>query len=266
MIRRSSPYVCLLAVLFAGCMAADPSSPEGYTDEMQVLLLLDPSQTTQVALVEAVDVGGLLEDVRVVVTTPDEQAIATGVGMEHLGACIARYGILATVSDTKCVLLSFSPTPGEAYRVEISAEGRPTATASVLIPGDFWITDFEVDGDPPGSRGLTATWEASSGSYRYAVAISPETPTECFDVGGCDDGWSKIVSDTTFSDRIPDGTTDRSSDWYFDVYALSKGLHDFITTGAGGDVFPVPPSQNVTNGFGMVGAWVRKSHLLSSGS
>lgn len=262
---RYLAYCCQLSVLLAGCTATDLAAPVAETAEMQVLLLLDPSRATQVVLVEAVDVGGTLSDVKVVISTPDAREVAAGDGTGDASPCVARYGTVVAVNDVDCVLLNFSPGMGETYHVEISARDRPTATASVVIPGDFSITDFRADGDPPGSQSLSATWETSRDSYRYAVAIASEAPAYCPRIGGCG-GWSEVVADTTFSDRIPEGTIDQSRDWYFDVYALSKGLHDFITTGAGGDVFPIPPSQNVRNGFGMVGAWVRKSHLLSSGS
>ncbi len=258
---------CQLSVLLAGCTATDLASPIAETTEMQVLFLLNPSRATQVVLVEAVDVGGTLSDVNVVISTPDAREVAAGDGTGDASPCVARYGVVVSVNDTDCVLLHFSPGMGATYHVEISARDRPTATASVVIPGDFSITHFRADGDPPGSQSLSATWETSRDSYRYAVAIASEAPADCIDVRGCEEsGWSEIVADTTFSDRIPEGTIDQSRDWYFDVYALSKGLHDFITTGAGGDVFPIPPSQNVHNGFGMVGAWVRKSRPLSSGS
>jgi hypothetical protein len=47
-----------------------------------------------------------------------------------------------------------------------------------------------------------------------------------------------------------------------DVYALDRALFEYLTTGASGDLFPVPPVQNIVGGHGAMGAWVRRTRRL----
>lgn len=149
----------------------------------------------------------------------------------------------------------------------VRAEGYASASATVRIPNGFNIIRAEAHGEPPGREGLEAAWSASEGSYRYLVGLRAEVPPWCALTEGdlCGvapdrQGWFTMLPDTVLDTTVSTEELEGGEGpWYFEVYATDEPLHGFLTTGHAGDLFPVPPKQNVEGGYGAVGSWVRRS-------
>ncbi|MEJ2184450.1 MAG: DUF4249 family protein [Gemmatimonadota bacterium] len=147
---------------------------------------------------------------------------------------------------------------GATYSVTVSADSFPTATASANVPGDFKILDHEANGSPPGTAGLSVSWTPSAGAYRYLVTLRAESTPECYPY--CWNGWSAIAESTSFTGSVPAAALSKGlGPWLLDVYALDRHLYEYLSSGTGGPLFSVAPTSNVQNGYGVVGAWVRRS-------
>ena len=71
----------------------------------------------------------------------------------------------------------------------------------------------------------------------------------------CHDGWYAEVDGTSATLSLPSKAIDEAVEPVtLDVTALSKEMHDYLTSGTEGEFFSVPPIQNVENGFGFVGS------------
>ncbi len=79
-------------------------------------------------------------------------------------------------------------------------------------------------------------------------------------------GWFAVTRDTVLETAVAgkgaEGSANGGGPWYVDVYAVSRSLHDYLTTGSTSELLPVPPVQNVKGGYGAVGAWVMRSYTL----
>jgi hypothetical protein len=140
------------------------------------------------------------------------------------------------------------------------------------VPGDFEVLDVRAEGTaPPGSEGLYVRWTESEGAYRYLVALRATIPPWCVEYGErCLNGSTQVLPDrqgwfavtqntvlqTVVSGEAAEEIASGRGPWYVDVYAVSKPLYEYLTTGTSGRLFPVPPVQNVEGGYGAVGAWV----------
>lgn len=258
-----------------GCQepTAPPSSP-GTTNRLTLFMVLDPDAMLQVLTVEASETGGQLEDVAAeVYRIPSPESTEQGVlvasaraeptfDRDELHPCIARYGILDSKSAIRCLRFAFDPEPGVAYRVVVRAAGRPTASATTRVPQAFRILDATASGKPPRVGELRARWTESGGAYRYFVALRPAVAPRCPNVNGCSDGWYASTERTEVSAHVPEGALKGEGQWLLDVYAVDRALHEYLSTGSGGALYPVPPVQNVTGGYGAVGSWLRRSVSL----
>lgn len=255
----------------AGCDDPTMLRPApGLNREMILTMVLDPDESRQVLFVEAVDVDGHFEGwVRSEIFDSRGSLIGSEIHdsipknpadrVENNLPCAVRYGVLGTANPSACFEFDLQPEHGSRYRVRVSAEGRPTAEAETLIPGDFQILDVDATGSPPGTTGLRVRWTPSSGSYRYIVAIRSER-VECYDVKGCLDGWYADTDATELYATVPaEKLRAGRGPWWVDVYAMDRALYEYLTTGSGGDLFAIPPVQNVEGGYGVIGAWVRRS-------
>lgn len=236
--------------------------PADLARAMTVRLLLVPGTDVQPLWVTTLDVGdlALIDGLSVTVTTQNHvvaQADSLALNDVDMDPCHARYGVLALESRFACVGLSFDPVPSRRYEVTVAAANRPTATASVVVPGDFRITELDASGNPPGTDGLTATWTRSDSAYAYLVSYVGHG-LDCSDVQGCPNGWFVTTPDTTLTTVVPEPTLTQNATWSVDVFAIDKGLFDYLTTGSGDAFFAVPPVSNVQRGYGFVGAWIHK--------
>lgn len=259
-----------IAGLMAGC--DDPAQPIELPSDllrsMSVRLLLVPGTDIQPMWATTLDVSefGIIGGLSVEVTSEAGVVVRIDSVTEDMAvsdACDDRYGVLALNSKFACVELPFDPTPGRRYRVTVRAADRPTATASVLVPGEFELDEITATGSPPGTERLTATWSRSDSAYAYLVGYSAYG-LECgvVNVNGCPDGWFVSTRDTVLETTIPEPTVEPSGGWRLDVFAVDHGLLEYLTTGSGDEFFVVPPVSNVEGGHGFVGAWVHQAYNL----
>lgn len=259
--REAVLAVLLLVLVVASCDDPTRALHVPVSDRsMTIFAVLHPDSTSQPLWVQTVDLGPseLIAGLRAEVLLGDS-LVARVEGTEGTGEACGRYGILGTNSAVGCPVLPFQPAAGQTYTVVVSADQRPTATATVRIPGEFEITTAAGRGDPPGTEGLSASWTPSDGAYRYMVALR-DTGPGCSNVHGCPGGWYETTTETAIEAVVPERSLKAGTGgWYLDVYALDRGVYDYITSGAGGEFFSVPPASNVTGGHGVVGAWLRRS-------
>ena len=262
---RAAAAAAVIAVGAAAC--DDPLQPIDVpqVDALRIFMVLDPDEDTQMMLVEHT-AGELLTGLRGVVVTEGREIASDAVppdrSVEERLPCLLRYaGVL--VEFPRCLTLPFTPEYGASYDVRVSASERPDASATTTVPGDFRIVSHKVSGSPPGTGGLNVTWTRSSGVFRYVVAIRGEKSDNCAHPTGCFKRWFATTTDTTLAATISDEYFERAGGpWHLDVYAMNKDVFTHLMTGAAGTFFPVAPAQNVSGGFGAVGAWVRRSVAL----
>jgi hypothetical protein len=247
---------------------------------MKVFAILDPDAPSQPVLVSPATTEGVVDQLTGKFSRTDGWS-ASAIGVEEqdeLHQCIQRYGTLAgSGGQPRCLDFAFTPRYGDTYRFRVSARDRPTATATATVPGDFEVLEVSAKGDPPGTEGLEVRWTKSEGAYRYLVGLRAETPPWCGNGQcGCNtdgsycrwvhpdrQGWFAVTTDTVLSTVVSGKGAEEIADgegpWYVEVYAVDKAIYEYLTTGTSGDLFPVPPVQNVEGGYGAVGAWVRRS-------
>lgn len=273
-LRSLVPVPLVLALGIAGLVAGcdDPAQPIEVPSDllrsMSLRLLLVPGTEIQPLWVTTLDVSefGIIEGLSVDVISEAGVVVRIDSVTEDMAAsdaCYERYGVLSLNSKFACVELPFDPIPGRRYRVTVRAAGRPTATASVLIPGPFELGEITATGSPPGTERLTATWSRSDSAYAYLLGYSAGG-LECgvVNVKGCPDGWFTTTRDTVLETTIPEPTVEASGGWRLDVFAVDRGLLEYLTTGSGDEFFAVPPVSNVEGGHGFVGAWVHQRYSL----
>lgn len=262
----------MLALSLAACSDALRVREAPVDTRMAVIMILEPLRGTQP--MEIQETPGLPHTaVEVVVESGDSLVVADtmvpGTTLMSLVPCADRHGmhIEQPRPDSAswiwlCTTFEFEPRYGTAYTVRVSREGRRTATASTLVPGDFEIVDGEIEGEPP--RRISATWTRSAGAYRYLVALGGgetmggDSRFECLEPSCA--RWFAVTQDTTLASAIDPRYLERTSPPYsIKVWAVSKELFEGVMTGATSGFFPIPPAQNVSGGLGTVGAWVRRS-------
>lgn len=268
--RARVPRVALLAwtaLAAAGCGDPLATRQPGVAEGLSVFMVVDPDQASQPLVVKTAAPGGSVRGLRVELETADGTDVPFTInepieGFELL-PCVARYGSIVGDSEPSCVDLSFAVTKGETYRISVSAEEEPTATASFTVPRDFALTRVQAEGSPPGTGGLQVEWTPSAGAYRYLVAVRPQGAPQCVKDGGCQRTWFEATTGTSVRTTVPAGELDGSEGpWFVDVYAVDRPMYEYLTSGVAEDLFPVPPIQNVERGYGAVGSWVRRSQVL----
>lgn len=264
---RTHPLAALaLSLLLGACDDPLATRPPPELRALRVFLVVDPDAASQPLLVQPVSAGGVLRGLRGEVRAgvqPVAAITAAATPDNEFLPCAARYGILDADAEPRCLDFRFAPRPGTTYRVSVSAEGFPDAAATVAVPGDFRLLAATARGALPGTDGLEVSWTPSTGAYRYLVTVRAAVAPECVRIRSCDQRWFAVTSDTTVQTRVPaDKLEGGSGPWSVEVYALDRALFEYLTTGASGDLFPVPPVQNVVGGHGAMGAWVRRSRSL----
>lgn len=257
------PLVLLLSVA-----CDNPAAPRlaPRVPEMIVMLALDPDSSVQPLVVTTAEVGGRLAGLRADVyrgnvVVASAQA-ATPAPEGELSPCAARYLVFLQSAEIRCLALDFTPEFGTTYRLVVSADGRPQASAVATVPGDFDLLEVEADGEPPGTGRLLASWTESDGRYRYVVGLRSE---EICNQIGCESrpAWHAVTEATEISTTVPEDEIEGGlGPWHLDVYAVDQALYQFLTTGTGGDLFSVPFIHNIEGGYGIFGAWVRRSRPL----
>lgn len=226
---------------------------------MVVLLLLDPDFSTQPLLAYAVNGVGPIPGARGEVYRGGE-LVAAEAASTFFWSCADRYGSLGGAGVPACIDFDLTPEFGATYEVRASGEGFPSISATVSVPGDFRVREVTARGTPPGTEELQVRWTPSSGAYRYVVALRPQMEPRCIAMNNCRQGWYAVTSDTVLREKVPAAELEGAEGpWSVDVYAMNQAAYEYLTTGTAGNLFPVPPVQNVNGGYGAAGAWVRRS-------
>lgn len=259
------------ALLLAGCDDPARLLTPPPVRSMSLYMVLDPDRPEQPLLVKSPQadepVLALRGEVRQAAATVESIAPEGDGTRDDYGPCIHSYGhIVHTGGPPRCLAFSFSPRHGATYAVSVAAQGRPTASATVTVPGPFKIRSAAAQGSPPGTDGLQAAWTRSEGAYRYVVALRSDSLYSCYYDPTCSEpdwdtqAWWVATTDTAIEVRVPaDRLRGGMGGWRVEVYAMDRHVFDFLSTGTVAEPFPVPPRQNVQGGYGAVGAWVRRS-------
>ncbi len=270
---RGTQMRAVAAVLIlAGC--DDPTSLRSVPEKVNAMVIttvFDPDSATQALVAEPV-VGTFEGWFRIEVRDETGELVATEThdsvtispdpdSEEHhqeLLPCLRRFGGILSARPA-CYIIDFRPEHGARYRIRVTAEGFPAAEAETHVPGEFDLLEVETSGSPPGTKGLYVRWSRSEGAYRYIVAMRSQHVT-CYSTRGCLKGWYHVTDATEMRAEVPASDLEPGSGpWYVDVYALDRALYEYLTTGSGGDLFAVPPLENVDGGYGVVGSWLRRS-------
>lgn len=261
----------LIALLSASASACDDPTAVRRAPPlsgMRLFMIVDPDEASQPLLVKPADEGGTLTNLRVEVRTGAGDFVPVTVlppefeGFE-LQPCIRRYGAIVGGNVPQCLDLEFQVDKGQSYQVRVFADEHPTASARFTVPGAFSIEHVNAGGSSSMPRELNVRWTPSANAYRYLVAIRPAVAPECVERGGCQRNWFAVTTATEVRTAVPEGELEGSGGPFFvDVYSVDRAIYQYLTSGVAENMFPVPPVQNVENGRGAVGAWVRQSHQL----
>lgn len=272
---KAFALACLAGTLIlAGC--DDPLAPREPAEvrALTVFMILDPDAPAQSALIAPTATTDTLPALTGEFGPANGEATvqATGAASSEytaLRSCLWTYGSIPfrTAAPPRCLTFPATPHHGERYRVTIAAPGWTPATGTTRVPGEFEIRSAVARGDPPGTRGIEIHWTRSQGVYRYLVGLRAAVPPwDCgFDCYAPPDrqGWFEATTDTTLKTTITGAAaeelTGTTGPWYVDVYAVDRAAYDFLMTGTTGELFSVPPIQNVEGGYGAIGSWVRRS-------
>ncbi len=144
-----------------------------------------------------------------------------------------------------CLALPVVVEPGATYKIEATADGHPTASGTTRVVGNFEIDRTELSGNV-----LSASWTPSLAAHRYLMGVVYWDTNWC-----CSPGWSADLPGTSFNAAIPREAIDSAGPVpTLVVSAVDRHYHAYLTTGHAGQLFKVPPVQNVEGGFGMVGS------------
>ena len=169
---------------------------------------------------------------------------------EDKGPCAGQPYYAASLGVARCLAPGTMLDPGAAYMVEASAEGYRTAWGHTRAVGDFEISSAVLTRSGA-SATLDASWTGSVAAHRYFVSLRRLHPP----YGEIPKGWYAEVDGTSATLSLPSKAIDEAVEPVtLDVTALSKEVHDYLTSGTEGEFFSVPPIQNVENGFGFVGS------------
>ena len=197
----------------------------------------DSGQPGWTRLVSVRPLGGRLVD-------EDERLCATAVNVYHL-----------ETSESVCAILDAALVPGETYRVEVSAEGRPTASGNTRAVGDFHVQHAMLSWDD-GSPVLASSWTPSSYAHRYLTGLR-RWETTCIN---CSEAWFVDVDSTNYTGPVPQEKVDSAGPSpAVTVAAMDRHLHAFLTSGHGWDLFAVSPVMNIDNGLGVVGTVITRT-------
>ncbi len=261
-VRRWMTGLAALA-LMAAC--DDPSAvvEPPVVRALSLFMIMAPDEPQQALVVTGVQ--GEAVGAPVVEVLMDDQLVLRSQSRGSRWTCEARYGSVVP-RNAACLVFSLAWAPGFPYTVRVSAAGYDTATATLQAPGEFHILSASAAGSPPGTAGLSASWTHSMGVSRYVVALRSDSLRACWMRGTCAEGawnaqgWMAVTADSAIHAVVPPAEVrGGTGGWRLEVYAMNEALFDYLTTGSGTDPFPVPPAQNVRGGYGVVGAWVRRS-------
>lgn len=253
-------YVRISVILLASTGCMDPAAPRAAPDDLDralaIYAILDPdveqpSLAVSTAFIRDTVLEGLTTRLR---RSSGDDEMVKGTSVE-LGVCFPSGFYYATTVE--CQAFPEPIASGRTYTVTAEAASYPAVSGTTVIPGPFEITDVDAAGEPPGTARLDAAWTVSRGAHGYVVGVRADT-TVCHSVYGCD-GWFAVTANTQFSGRVPGHALQQGrGPWSVYVYALDRHLYEYLTSGTNGDLFSVPPAENVVGGYGVVGSWVRR--------
>lgn len=262
--RARRPLAALVSLALIAC-GDDPLRirPAPLTGELAQFTILEPDRGVQAVQVQQPP-GTTTSGVRATIDSGGVPLSSDTATVAHLidPLCLDRYGSGSVPLEDQawimgCVTVPFRPRFGGTYRVRTEAAGRPTVSGTTSVPGDFHILAREL-APVAGGMHVRGAWTRSAGAYRYVVMLDAVPSDRCVVPGRCE-RWIAVVADTAISVTLGNHLLGDSYPTYvFAVFAISRELHDYLTTGSTSGYFPVPPAQNVTGGHGAVGAWVRR--------
>lgn len=263
---------CAVGLWLLGCGDPLATRPVPDVSELRVMLILDPDAAQQPILLQPATGSDTLIGAAATLESDNATVASSSISAQRqdreLDECHFRYGAL--VGDPRCMTLAATPAYGATYRLEVASPGRPNAAATTTVPGAFGIVSHHKEGTLPGTVRLRGTWTASAGAYGYLVSVTGRQATEddnpsftCAPDNVCYDRWLHSTTDTTFETTIDAKYFENAAGpWRLQVIAMNLDAFGYVMTGESSHFFPVPPRQNITGGFGALGAWVIRSVAL----
>lgn len=253
--RLRRTLLLLLLTLSGSC--DDPGAflvPPEVPGELVVVAALDPGSAFQTVYVQTLGggllprpvVGRILRDgVVVAEETIDEDAGG------NLGACVAGFGAWISGGGV-CFQLSLWPEVGGEYELEVEAPGRKQVRARTTVVETVDLGVAALAGEPP--EHVNASWSASAGTHRYFLSVR-SAEVRCVP---CATGWATYLDSIRYDGPVDAASLEEGAPpWLVEVQAMNRELYEFLTTGATGNLFTVPPRQNVLDGHGVFGSRAR---------
>lgn len=255
------------AMVAASCDIVHPEPRPGLGDQLILFSILNPDSTRQAVAV---------------VSTDQVDPVLTGLVVRmHKrapGSAGSDWAFIAETTDTApntddlfhndypcfsdksvsqwqyCLTLPVVVEPGATYKIEAIADGHPTVSGTTRVVGNFEIDKTELSGNV-----LSASWTPSLAAHRYLMGVVYWDTNWC-----CSPGWSADLPGTSFNAPIPQEAIDSAGPVpTLVVSAVDRHYHAYLTTGHAGQLFKVPPVQNVKGGFGVVGSAQHSSRPIT---
>ena len=245
------PLVVIATATACGDVVSPPVQP-GLSNQLLLFALLTPDSAHQVVEVGSADGAhptptGL--SVRLYkqvhgAGTPSWALVANaqaGSFSYYLGS------VCSFTPQSYCLEFPVDVEPGTTYKVEASAAGHVAASGTTRVVGNFQIERAALSGN----NLLSASWTESLAAHRYMLGVMRHETT-CL---GCSKAWYTELAGTNSDVTIPQAAVDSAGPVpTLVVSAMDRHYHAFLTTGHGGELFKVPPVQNVEDGIGFVGS------------
>lgn len=253
---RTLGLCALLGVVIGACEGPADLRPvpiDGQ-ESLAVILVLDADSAVQDLLVGTVFPGDTLTGIAAQLAPAGGGPIALTAAEDR---CTRAY--LVSPSGGVCLSTAEPLLTGVRYTLWVSADGRPSAEAEAIVPGPFSIEDVQVTGTPPGAEHVAASWTPAEGAYGYLVSLRSAVE-RCTHVNGCQAGWTVMIRETSVDAPVTAGSLDEGlGPWDLVVTALDEALFRYLASGTSGDLFSLPPAENIEGGYGIVGGMTVRS-------
>jgi len=250
-------FVLIAATIAAeACEIVDPDVPPGLDDRLILVAALNPDSTRHPVMVWPAQLSDTVRGALARIYRADG---SSGSGwtlvdethdIEDFDICRRWYGYVRGPKG-QCLVPVAKLEDGVTYRVEVLAEEKHAAWGATKAVGDFAIDVAELSGGEVDS--LSAEWTRSAAAHRYMVSLRLLQSGNV--VASYAEGWYIAVDGTSVTTPVPEeAIEDAITPITLDVAAMEVHLYSFITSGNAGSAFSVPPIQNVSGGFGVVGS------------